>query len=662
MSTELMLQRSGIRLGNRLEKAVSTGFEHTFDATDTQLEFFTDRLLGRQRGWGQFSKLLTKIHSQWDALSVLSELELDLRWSQCDSGTARCACIAEIVLRETGLKAHDEQLYAAWLVRNAHCIEMYTGEGKSLVAVIAAVWVASEGVATHVVTTNEYLVQRDAARYSSVYQRANLTVGSVRADQDENERRAGYAHDVVYVTGKQIGFDYLRDSLAGHNGRGRLKNALHQLMPVADKAPIQRGLEFAIVDELDNVLIDDARTPLVLASAESSKASPEQHAEAGIALGLAAMMQASIDYIVSDDMQSVSITNEGRKNLQVLVEAISGAWSFARFRNEKVRQALHVMHVLQLDKDYIVRGDSVELIDQSTGRTMPDRHLSHGMQQMLEAHTGRSMSGLSTTELSITFRGLFVRYRHLSGMTGTLKGLESELYRSYKLRARKVPHSISNQLDQLPMLLFVSHAEQIRYLVDNVKRRAARGQPVLVGVRTVEESETLSTILSAYEIKHRLINAKSEAEESDIVAQAGQPGAITIATHMAGRGTDIPLGNSVSAAGGLHVISLSVNESRRIERQLFGRSARQGNPGSCQALISLEDPLIKEGFPLLITQCYKHFLAKFPRTGRLVGQAMVKGLMRRIEARHRAQRDRTYQQNQTIESRLAFGIHGGHQP
>jgi len=659
MNTVSTLDRPGYRLGERLERPLDANPPSALKAMDQRLLFKAKQFGSWRDGDQNFSGELEQIHRHWDLFEPRTDAELTDLWNSCREELARCACLAEFVRRETGLKAHDEQLYAAWLIRNEIWVEMATGEGKSLVAVLAAAWVASEGVAAHVVTTNDYLVQRDATKFAPVYKRAGLTVAAVLSDLDDQARQRAYEADVVYVTGKQIGFDYLRDCMGGHNGHGRLRNKLRALMPMATSKPIQRGLEFAIIDEIDSVVIDDARTPLILANATAAQATPEQYAEAAVGLGLAAMLQEDTDFTINAENNAVVITNDGKEKLQSLSNDINGAWLFARFRNEKVRQALVVMHALKLDRDYIVRDGDIELIDQATGRSMPDRQLPHGMHQMLEAHVGSSLSAATQVQLSITFRGLFSRYRHLAGMSGTLKGLERELNASYGADCAVVPRHAENKLRKFPALMFGSSLEQTQWLVKEVEERTRMGQPVLLGVRTVEESEALSTVLNGHGVSHFLINAAHDSEEAEIVAKAGQTGSVTVATNMAGRGTDIPLSDAARAAGGLHVICLSLNESKRTERQLFGRSARQGDPGSCQRVLSFDDPLLKQYVPLRLGRLCDRIGQTFPRIGRCLGQAIVFGLQRHVERRYEIQREYTWRHNQDIERRLAYGINKG---
>ena len=657
MSSVIQLDRRGYRLGTRLERRLVVSEKSSLDSMDDRLKFFGRKLFFKENDFIQFGETLESIHRFWDLAHSRSDEELGALWCESHNAANRCACIAEFILRETGLKAHDEQLYAAWLLRDTRCLEMATGEGKSLVSALTAAWVASEGVRVHIITTNEYLVSRDAEIYEPVFKRAGLISSYILKDQSDHDRREAYKADVVYVTGKQAGFDYLRDCVSGHNGHGRLRNSLKKLMPQRGNAPIQCGLEFALVDEIDSVLIDEARTPLILASAASERAVKNEQAEAAVALGLADLLEEYVHFEIDTKNASVALTPDGEKKLIDLAEKINGPWLLARFRNEKVRQALHVMHVLEVDVDYIVRNDSIELIDQSTGRAMPDRNLPHGMQQMLQAHVGCSITAEAKVQLSITFRGLFSRYRHLCGMTGTLKGLEREIHADFGMHCQVIPtHSPSSLITQKP-LVFRKRGEQVLWVVQDVKKRIGKGQPVLLGVRSVEECASLSTVLSGHRIKHHVINAANDAEEARVIAKAGVAGTVTIATNMAGRGTDIPLDDAAIKAGGLHVVSLSLNESFRVERQLFGRAGRQGQPGSCQRVLSMDDPLLKQNLSRTVRKFTAYIGIKNPNFGHLFGNRLVAVVVHATERRHETQRRNTWRLNQDIERRLAYGIH-----
>jgi len=657
MSSVIELDRRGYRLGTRLERGLAVPKKSSLDAMDDRLRFIGHKLFGKEESFVQFGKTLESIHRFWDLAHSRSDEELGVLWRENENAISRCACIAEYILRETGLKAHDEQLYAAWLLRDTKCLEMATGEGKSLVAALTAAWVASEGVRVHIITTNEYLVSRDAELYEPVFKRAGLTSSYVLKDQSEYDRREAYKADVVYVTGKQVGFDYLRDCVSGHNGHGHLRNSLKKLMPQQGNAPIQCGLEFALVDEIDSVLIDEARTPLILASASTERAAQKEHAEAAVALGLADMLEEYAHYEIDAQNASVSLTPDGEKKLIDLAEKINGPWLLARFRNEKVRQALHVMHILAVDVDYIVRDDSIELIDQSTGRAMPDRNLPHGMQQLLQAHVGSSLTAEAKVQLSITFRGLFSRYRHLCGMTGTLKGLERELHADYGVHCQLIPTHSPSLLTTHKPLVFRTRGEHVLWVLQDVKKRTSTGQPVLLGVRSVDECACLSTVLSGHGIKHHVISAANDAEEARVIAKAGAAGTVTIATNMAGRGTDIPLDDAAIKAGGLHVVSLSLNESCRVERQLFGRAGRQGQPGSCQRVLSMDDPFLKQNLHKKLRKFSECIAIKNQGIGHFISNRLVAVVVHVTERRHETQRRNTWQHNQDIERRLAYGIH-----
>lgn len=488
-----------------------------------------------------------------------------------------------------GFHLHNEQMFCAWALMHGLLPEMATGEGKSVTAAVAAIVAAFAGLPVHVITTNDYLVERDAQSMEALFSRFNISSSFVTPDHTDEQRRAAYASDVCYVSNKQLVFDYLRDRQTLGNRPASLTSALRSVLGQNSKPALLRGLCFAIVDEADSVLIDDAITPLVLSQKLEADGGPGQSLTA---ISLAQRLSLGDDFSVDNRTKSVSILEQGEDSLSDAVRGLDGVWKNRRYRHELVRQALSALHLFQRDVDYLVREGEVVLIDQSTGRVMSDRKLQNGLHQMLEVKERCELSGRSETLSSMSFQTFFQRYKHLCGMTGTAREASGELRRVYGLGYVEVPtHNTSRRIACAPNFAETDE-EHGQMLLSAIVERHATGQPILIGTRSLAQSERLSELLEAQGLLHALLNARQDEDEASVVARAGARGAITIATNIAGRGTDIPISSTIGELGGLHVIVAELNDNERVDRQLFGRCARQGDPGSYEYLLSLEDPLL----------------------------------------------------------------------
>jgi len=502
---------------------------------------------------------------------------------------------ARLVHDTLDLKLYDEQLFAIWCLLHGRLIEMKTGEGKTLTSGVAAGLLASSGMPIQVVTVNEYLVQRDAQAMAPLFDAMDLQVGCVLEEQSDTERRGGYARAITYVSNKQIVFDYLRDRREQTLHACPLTDRLRSLLGEPTVEPVMRGLCCAIVDEADSVLIDDARTPCVLATAASPVDAIES--EAATALGIARSLISGADFKLDNEQGYVTISAEGHDKLQAIATRIGGLWLSDRFRREYVMQALTALHSLRVDHDYLVRDARILLIDSASGRVLPDRRLRRGLHRMLELKEQLKPSSEDETVAAITIQAFFQRYFSIIGMSGTLTGLHGELRQVYGLAPVSVPLHRPSLLQIRPTLLFKDREAQLQYLVTFVRERQRHGQPVLIGTRSVAFSAEVSKYLADAAVDHDVLNARQDADEASVIAHAGEPGAVTVATNMAGRGTDIPLKGSARRHGGLYVLNLELNESRRVDSQLFGRAARQGNPGEARYLLSLEDELLCRVLP-----------------------------------------------------------------
>jgi preprotein translocase subunit SecA len=507
------------------------------------------------------------------------------------------ALVREAAARRIGMRHFDVQLLGGWAMLNGMVAEMETGEGKTLTATLTAATAALAGRAVHIVTVNDYLAQRDADGMRPIYEALGLTVGCVIQGQDPETRHRAYHCDVTYCSNKEIAFDYLRDRrVLG----GKPRSIAMKVDALGGAAGAQRlllrGLQFAIVDEADSVLVDEARTPLILST--ESRHSMEE-ALYGEALDLARQLQPE-DYEMRD--KGVEITERGLERLETLSASLRGIWRGPRRREQLVRQALTALRVFQRDRHYLLRDGKVLIIDENTGRLMPDRSWEQGLHQLIEMKEGCEVTGRRETLARISYQRFFRRYLHLAGMTGTAREVASELWAVYRLRVAAIPTNKPGRRLRLADRVYGRSELKWRAAVARIAELRAAGRPVLVGTRSVAASETLAEYLEAAGLPFRLLNARQDRDEAEIVAQAGETGRITVATNMAGRGTDIRLGAGVAERGGLHVITTELNDSGRIDRQLFGRCARQGDPGSCEAVLAIEEDLVASFFPFAAGQ------------------------------------------------------------
>jgi len=480
------------------------------------------------------------------------------------------AVVREVAERKTDMRPYDVQIIGAAALHQRRIAEMQTGEGKTLVATMPAYLNALQGQ-VHIATVNDYLARRDRNWMGPIYETLGLEVGLLQEDMETEERKRAYRADIVYGTAAQFGFDYLRDNMVA-SAQERVGAERH----------------FAIVDEIDSILIDEARTPLIISgSAEQSTKLYRKFA------GIAPRFKEDKHFEVDEKNQQLTLTDEGANKAESFlhVDDIYAPENLDSLHHLKL--ALRARTFFQKDEDYIVKDGRVVIVDEFTGRLMPDRRYSDGLHQALEAKEGMLVRKESQTFAQITLQNFFLLYDGLSGMTGTAKTEEDEFEEIYGLDVVVVPTNEPLQRDNQPDKIFKTKEAKYQAIADEVERLHGEGRPVLVGTNAIEKSERLSKILKERGLKHEVLNAKQHAREAEIVKKAGQRGAITIATNMAGRGTDIKLGQGVAELGGLHVIGAQRHESRRIDNQLLGRAGRQGDPGSSQFYLSMEDDLIR---------------------------------------------------------------------
>lgn len=473
--------------------------------------------------------------------------------------------------RVLGLYPFHVQIMGGIVLHGGNIAEMKTGEGKTLTATMPVYLNALSGKGVHVITVNEYLSERDAEEMGQLYHWLGLSVGVNGAERTADEKRAAYAADILYSTNSEIGFDYLRDNMA-----------------VYQEDQVQRGLNFAIVDEVDSILIDEARTPLIISGPGTGTSQLYQQADRFVK-----KLTEEDDYKIDLESKTVSLTDEGIKraeqyfNLDNLYDTDNTALT------HHLDQALRANYIMMLDKDYVVRDGEVLIVDSFTGRVMEGRRFSDGLHQAIEAKEHVEIQEENKTMANITYQNLFRMYSKLSGMTGTARTEMEEFRGIYNMDTISIPTNMPVDRVDEPDLLYPTLTSKFHAVVRKIDELHTKGQPILVGTVAVETSEYLSHLLDEKKIPHVVLNAKNHAKEAEIVKNAGQVGAVTIATNMAGRGTDIKLGPGVRELGGLAVIGTERHESRRIDNQLRGRSGRQGDPGLSQFYLSLEDDLMK---------------------------------------------------------------------
>lgn len=523
-----------------------------------------------------------KINPQESALKKLSDSSLANKTNEFKARLAKGETLDDIlpdafaVIREAsrrvlGMRQFDVQLIGGIILHRGNIAEMGTGEGKTLVATAPVYLNALEGKGAHVITVNDYLAKRDSEWMGQVYKFLGLSVGLIVHDLDFEQRKIAYNSDITYGTNNEFGFDYLRDNMV---------SSLDQM--------VQRPLHYCLIDEVDSILIDEARTPLII-SGPGQKSTDNYY----VMSKLVPQLKLGEDYTIDEKQKTVAPTEAGVSKMEKMLKVDNLYDTDNLELNHLFVQALRAQAMMERDRDYVVKDGEVVIVDEFTGRLMYGRRYSDGLHQAIEAKEGLQVQRESQTLATITFQNYFRMYDKLAGMTGTAKTEEQEFIKIYGLEVFQVPTNRPVQRKDLHDVIFKTKRGKYRAVVREIERRHATGQPMLIGTTSIEQSEQLSHMLKEAGIVHNVLNAKYHELEAQIVAQAGQKGQVTIATNMAGRGTDIVLGEGVSELGGLAIIGTERHESRRIDNQLRGRAGRQGDPGSSQFFLSLEDDLLR---------------------------------------------------------------------
>lgn len=529
----------------------------------------------------RFMKIADQIEAKSDEYEKLTDKQLQHKTEEFKKELEKGKTLDDILVdafatvREAAKRVINEkpfytQVLGALAIHYGNIAEMKTGEGKTLTSVMPAYLNALTGEGVHIITVNEYLASRDAAWMGQIFEFLGLTVGTNLRDLSPAEKRERYNCDILYSTNNEIGFDYLRDN-----------------MVVRKEDRVQRPLNFAIVDEVDSVLIDEARTPLIISG--GAMHSNNQYTDAQ---RFVRDLKENEDFIIDEKTKSINLTDEGSKKCEKFY-GIDNMYDIKYSALvHHINQALRANFTMKNEVDYVVQDGKVVIVDQFTGRLMQGRAFSEGLHQAIEAKEGVKINEETKTLATITFQNLFRMYKKLSGMTGTAKTEEEEFRNIYNMYVIQIPTNKPVIRKDMADLIFATKQDKYNAIIKEIKERHATGQPVLVGTIAIETSELISNMLKKERIKHEVLNAKNHAREAEIIAKAGEIGSVTIATNMAGRGTDIKLGEGVKELGGLCVIGTERHESRRIDNQLRGRAGRQGDPGYTQFFVSFEDDLM----------------------------------------------------------------------
>ena len=532
--------------------------------------------------------------------------------------------IQESVQRTLGYRPYPVQLAGVLALQEGFVAEMSTGEGKTVTIAMAAVLRGWSGFPTHVITANDYMASRDAQIMAPLFRWCDVKVGCVTGEMEPQARRLGWSQDVTYTTAKEALADFLRDRIALGSQQSFQRRLILGALGDPTRTPrgiAMRGVHTAIVDEADNVLIDEAVTPLIISRQEPN--APFAQA-CRFAIGIAARLEKDVDYATEETFRTVRFLRDIEECIRTARQELGEhPFSGVYFQKDLVRQALVAKEFFHRDRQYVVEDGKVVIVDESTGRKMPMRTWSAGLHQLVEAKEGLEMTPVQETQARLSFQRYFRFHKVFAGMTGTGKEAAGEFWHIYGVPVLAIPNHRPSRRRVLPLRLFRTHAAKLEAILDEVAAVHATGRPVLIGTRNVHASEELATRLAARGLACKVVNAIRQAEEAEVIAIAGRSGAVTVATNMAGRGTDILLPREVEAIGGLHVIASECHSSSRIDRQLFGRSARQGDQGSAVPFACLEDDLLRQHLPIPILKLSSFLLELAPALSRRLGQILV---------------------------------------
>ncbi|KPJ78420.1 MAG: prepilin peptidase [Deltaproteobacteria bacterium SG8_13] len=633
-----------------------------------KVERFTATVGGMLAPWlrpryRRFQRMVDSVNAVADETAQLSDAQLPetarslgLRLRRegysLDAVSRTFALVREASQRTVGLRHLDVQIIGGTVLLGGRVAEMETGEGKTLTATLPACVLALAGVPVHIITVNDYLASRDAEWMGPIYRAVGLSVGTIVHGMDPNARRQAYRCNITYCTNKEVAFDYLRDRIVLWDRPTALRMQLEKLFGDSSRVSqlVMRGLHFAIVDEADSVLVDEARTPLIISS-EAEGIYPADIYR--FALEIARTLSKGRDFTITSE-RALEITRRGKVQIRQV------EWDQPDFamneeqREELIRQALVALHLYDRDRHYLVKDEKVQIIDEYTGRLMADRSWERGLHQLIEVKEGCEITQRKDTRARISYQRFFRRYLGLAGMTGTAREVAGELWSIYRLKVVTVPTHRPMQRRYLADRVYTTADKKWDAVVDAIDGQHQKERPVLVGTRSVEASEHLSELLTQAGLEHSVLNARQDQEEAEIVSEAGAKGRITVATNMAGRGTDIKLAEGVAQLGGLFVVATERHDARRIDRQLFGRCGRQGDPGSAIALVCLEDELVTVYIGKVLRSLAYAFVQLRGPFSRVVGRIVFGRAQRSAEALHSRMRRDLLKLDEQISDSLAF--------
>ena len=644
------LTRPGIALGFYPEQ--KTEYKDGVDQFLTHGSRLTQRLIKFRKN--KLQTFVDRVNQHHDRLHEISDKKLKiiiaklrrkliLDFNNEKTVALTFSVIKEIADRQLSMPHYDVQIMGGWVMFNGMLAEMQTGEGKTLTATLPACTAALAGIPVHIISVNDYLVTRDAELMKPIYDGLGLSVGTITEKMDATERQAAYRCDICYCTGKQLTFDYLKDRLVLKKKNNSLRHIQLEQLYSSDTQSEQlllRGLCFAIVDEADSILVDEARIPLILSRRGKVERKEIIYRQA---LQLAEQLIIHKDYVIDQGQRSIEITSHGHHRLTELTAKVSDFFRGKRRRTELVTQALNAQELFLRDQHYLIRNGQIEIIDEHTGRSMPDRKWEGGLHQMIEIKEACEITEQNETLARISNQSFFRRYLHLSGMTGTAREVTNELWTTYRLGVVAIPTYKPSRRTTKPAKLFDHSKTKWAAILNSIMRVHNKGQPVLIATGSVKTSEILSQLLHKNNLSHQVLNARQDKEEAEIIAKAGQSRQITVATNMAGRGTDIKLAPCVAEMGGLHVILCEPNASGRIDRQVIGRCGRQGDPGSVECFYSQDDEII---------QIYRS--KRLLKTVLFRTKSLPQRAQKSIEKQHKSLRQALLKSEQRIGTLLAF--------
>lgn len=560
------------------------------------------------------------------------------------------ALVREFSQRVLGMKHYPVQLMGGWVLMHGRLAEMNTGEGKTLTATLPCATAALAGIPVHVITTNDYLAKRDAQTMQPLYEALGLTVGYVEEQMSNDMRVQMYQRDIVYCSNKILAFDYLRDRMVLEGDNCHV--SIHSKKTLGKNLQLYlRGLCFAIVDEADSVLIDEARTPLIIAKAQENKTEVKIYRQA---LWIAHQLKEGQHYIKNKNNQSQELLPEGEILVEHLCQSLHGIWKTKRRRNHLIHQALSALYTFKVDEHYMIKDEKIQIIDANTGRAMADRSWEKGLHQMIEIKEGMDVSMQQETMAKMTFQRFFRRYLILAGMSGTASEMKSELASVYHLPVVKIPTHLPSKRKDLGFTVFAQKEDKYQQVIQTVKQIHRKGQPILIGTSSVKASEAIARLLQKERLNFELLNARQDEREAQMISRAGHKGAITVATNMAGRGTDIKLSDEVKQLGGLHVIITELNDSSRVDRQLYGRCARQNDPGSYQVICSLNDALCDDYYTHEYLMPILQKIAKNQTTALVLKKLIMRWPQYLREHQYKKERHNLLKFEESMSSLLAF--------